>query len=424
MRGLLVKTRDIKKASYFWNMAAYTGSSFQSMLLMLVISRRGNAADTAIVSIAFTVASMLLLVGKYAIRNYQVSDTKAEYTYGDYTRARNVTMLWMCIASAVYLAFCFFYKEYSAEKTICVILIAAVRFLEAAEDSLHADFQRHGRLDIAAKIWAVRIWAYIISFAVLYLITDKLPAAAAGSLVVAVILFIVLNYAVYDFFPKDNSYDRTRIRGIIKNCFPLAASTLTTAYIASATKYTVDAVFTSEAQACFNIVCMPVFVITLLSNYIYNPIIKSMAELWNVGHIGKMKRMIWKQVFVLTVFTGIVVLCGEWFGVRFLEIVYKVELDQYRIEFALLMIAGDAIAIFSFLTMISTVIRRQKMLIYVSLAASLVLIAGNKAILLRYGVRSMCLFYALTVAGMALLTLVFAIRYINYGNRGEVNDTE
>ena len=113
MRNFLVHTRDAEKAAYLWNVIAYTGSSFQSMLLMLVISRRGNMIDTAITSIAFTVASMFLLVGKYAIRNYQVSDIKNEYTYKDYLYARGITILWMVLVAAFYLAYCYIYKEYS-----------------------------------------------------------------------------------------------------------------------------------------------------------------------------------------------------------------------------------------------------------------------------------------------------------------------
>lgn len=413
MRNFLVNTRNIEKASYLWNMLAYTGSSFQSMLLMLVISRRGNLVDTAMVSIAFTVASMFLLVGKYAIRNYQVSDTKNEYTYGDYRCARSITIVWMVLVSVFYLVYCSLYKDYSVSKTLCVIFIMGFRFLEAIEDTLHADLQCHGRLDIAAKIWAIRTWVYIVCFAVIYCVTDRILVSSAGSLAVSVILCAWLNHLVYDLFPKNGAYEWTRIRGIIINCFPPAASTLTLAYIANATKYTVDAAATNEEQACFNIICMPVFVITLMGNYIFIPIVKDMASLWSKGQIAEIKRTVLGQVMILTIFTGAVALCGKWFGVRLLGLLYGVQLEHYEEEFVLLMAAGGAIAIFNLLIAVSTVIRRQKILIYISLAASIVLVAGNKMILLNRGMRNMCVFYASTVICMSLLTLVLTIRYIN-----------
>ena len=421
MRNFLVHTRDAEKAAYLWNVIAYTGSSFQSMLLMLVISRRGNMIDTAITSIAFTVASMFLLVGKYAIRNYQVSDIKNEYTYKDYLYARGITILWMVLVAAFYLAYCYIYKEYSVTKMFCMIFIMGFRFEEAVEDSLHADLQRHGRLDIAAKIWAVRTWIYIVCFAVLYYATDRILIASAGGLAVSVLFFVWMNYSVYDLFPRDREYEWVRIWGIIKNCFPPAASTMTLSYIANATKYTVDAVSSSEEQACFNIICMPVFVITLLGNYIFIPIVKRMASLWCSGQVLEVKRTVLRQIMILAVFSGVVALAGKWFGVRFLGFLYGVSLEHYEDEFVLLMAAGGAIAVFNLLIAVSTVIRRQKMLIYISLAASAVLIAGNKMILLRWGMRNMCLFYALAVISMSVLTLVLIIVYINLGGRRALN---
>lgn len=417
MRNFLVNTKNIEKASYWWNMFAYTGSSFQSMLLMLVISRRGNMVDTAMVSIAFTVASTLLLVGKYAVRNYQVSDTKLEYTYGDYTYIRILTTVGMLLVSGCYLVFCRIYKEYPVNKILCVIFIMGFRFLEVAEDTLHSDLQRNGRLDIAAKIWAIRTWVYIVCFAAIYCVTDRILIATAGSLLVAIALCVWMNGTVRHLFPRDTNYKWVRVWGILRNCFPSAASTLMLAYIGNATKYAVDAVFTSEEQACFNIICMPVFVITLMGNYIFIPIVKDMASLWSKGQIAKIRRTVLGQVMILTIFTGAVALCGKWFGVRLLGLLYGVQLEHYEGEFILLMAAGGAIAVFNLLIAVSTVIRRQKMLIYISLAASIALLAGNKMMLLSRGTRSMCAFYAATVTCMSLLTLILAIRYINYGNR-------
>lgn len=420
MRNLLIDAKDIKKSSYIWNVIAYTGNSFQSMLLLLVISRQGNMTDAAMFSIAFAVASMLVFIGKYAVRNYQVSDIRMDYTYADYVYARVVTMLGMAFASVFYLIFCYFYKNYSVDKIICVILMLGPRFLEAAEDVFHGDLQRHGRLDVAAKIWAIRTWGYIICFAVLYWLTGRIITAAGGSLLVAVGVCVVLNYIVRDLFPKDMTRERGKVWMLLKNCFPLAVSTFTIVYMANSPKYTVDAVFTSEEQACFNIVFMPVFVISLLGNYIYNPIVKSLASLWKDKQISKIKAIMYRQTMILLLFTGVVALCGKWFGVRLLGIVYKVTLNHYETEFVLLMIAGGALAVFNFLVVISTVIRKQRILLYISVVFSGILLLGNKIVLLHWGVKCMCLFYALVMTGMSVIMFLLDIKYVNTGNAGEM----
>ena len=146
-----------------------------------------------------------------------------------------------------------------------------------------------------------------------------------------------------------------------------------------------------------------------------------MASLWCRGQVLEVKRTVLRQIMILAVFSGVVALAGKWFGVRFLGFLYGVSLEHYEDEFVLLMAAGGAIAVFNLLIAVSTVIRRQKMLIYISLAASAVLIAGNKMILLRWGMRNMCLFYALAVISMSVLTLVLIIVYINFGGRRSLN---
>ena len=424
MRNLLTDTKDIKKSSYIWNVIAYTGNSFQSMLLLLVISRQGNMTDAAMFSIAFTAANMLLYIGKYAVRNYQVSDVQMEYTYGDYMYARVVTMSGMILASVFYLAFCYLNKDYSADKIICVILMLGPRFLETAEDVLHGDLQKHGRLDIASKIWAIRTWGYIICFAVLYWLTDSIVAAAGGSLLVSTVVCVLLNYTVLGLFPKDMIHEWGKVRMLLKNCFPLAVSTFTVVYMSNSPKYTVDAVFTSEEQACFNIVFMPVFVISLLGNYIYNPIVKSLASLWKDKQISKIKRIMYRQTTILVLFAGVVALFGKWFGVRLLGLVYKVTLDHYETEFVLLMLAGGALAVFNFLVVISTVIRKQRILLYISVVFSLILLLGNKIMLLHWGIKCMCLFYALVMTGMTVVTFLLDIRYVNAGSGGETRNVK
>lgn len=417
MRNLLIDTKDVKKSSYIWNIIAYTGNSFQSMLLMLVISRQGNMADAAMFSIAFTVACMLVYIGKYAVRNYQVSDIRMEYTYGDYVYAKVVTMSGMALASIFYLIFCCLCKNYSVDKIICVILLLGPRFLEAAEDVFHGDMQRHGRLDIASKIWAIRTWGYIICFAILYWLTGRIIAAAAGSLLVAAVVCVWLNYIVHDLFAKDMRHEPRKVWALLKNCFPLAVSSFTVVYMSNSPKYTVDAVFTNEEQACFNIVFMPVFVISLLGNYIYNPIVKSLASLWKDKQISKIKGIMYRQAMILMLFAGIVALCGKWFGLRLLGIIYKVTLDQYETEFVMLMIAGGALAVFNFMIVISTVIRKQRMLLYIAVIFSIIFLVGNKIMLLRWGIKRMCIFYALTMISMSAFTFLLNIKYVNAESR-------
>ena len=74
-----------------------------------------------------------------------------------------------------------------------VALITFYRGVEAAEDVLHGRLQQQGRLDIAAKILAIRNAAFMLGFAAPYLLTKNLVLTCAVNAAITLILCIVLN---------------------------------------------------------------------------------------------------------------------------------------------------------------------------------------------------------------------------------------
>lgn len=402
----LVETKNVERASFLWNMIAYTSNSFQSMVLLLLITRRGDLEGAAIFSIAFTVASMLSYIGKYSVRPYQVSDVKREYTYGEYVSMRKKTVLAMLLATIVYLIYCWLYKDYSLYKTACVLLMVGYRLLESAEDVFHGDLQLNQRLDIASKIWALRTLTYIVSFIALYWMTKNILVALTGSLLISILLFFFLNHLVSDIFPRKIACQKKNVVRLLKACFPIAVSTFIMVYISNSPKYAVDAVLTSEEQACFNIVFMPVFVITLLGSYIYNPLVSRMANFWREGKKEELRQLLLQKIMIIILFSAIVIVGGGLLGIRILELLYKVALKRYEWEFVFLMVAGGLLAVFNFLVVIATVMRKQKILLYISVISALAFAIGNKRMLMLAGVRGMCEYYAAVMAIMTIITLI------------------
>ena len=423
LNQFLTGAKNIERASFLWNMVASTSNSFQSMILLMFISRKENFVDAAIFSIVYAIASMFLYIGKYSIRNFQVSDVRNEYTYGEYKQLRKITVLAMIAVSLGYIAYGCMFKQYTLYKVACFIFMLAVRLVEAVEDVFHGNLQRNQRLDIASKIWAIRTISYIIVFAIVILISDSLLIASAISLIVTIILCVVLNKSVYEIFPKEASVKKENIRKLLKICFPLALSTFIMVYIGNSPKYTVDTVLTSAEQTSFNVIFMPVFVITLLSNYIYNPMINKMANIWAEGKTSEFRRLMVKQILIVIGFTGVVIVGGEIIGIRILEMLYKVSLVDYKINFIFLMISGGALAIYNFLIVVATIIRRQKMLQYISGSFAVALLVGSGLVLAKLGLQQLCVFYAGVLVLMVIVTLLICNMGMKQKQKGkERND--
>lgn len=52
-------------------------------------------------------------------------------------------------------------------------------------------------------------------------------------------------------------------------------------YIGNAPKYAIDSILNDGLQACCGFIAMPVFVIGLLNNFIFNPMISRMSFMWS-----------------------------------------------------------------------------------------------------------------------------------------------
>ena len=93
---------DIKRA-FFWNTVGNLLSAFQSVIILMVLSRVGNLVDVGMFTIAYANANLFLTVGKYGVRNFQVSDVSNEFHYKEYEIHRYITVFLMVISSMAYV---------------------------------------------------------------------------------------------------------------------------------------------------------------------------------------------------------------------------------------------------------------------------------------------------------------------------------
>lgn len=412
INNFFTRTNNIQKSSYLWNVIACTSSSFQSMLLLLIISRCNDAEDAAIFTIAYSVASLLLFVGKYGVRNFQVSDINEEFTYGEYKVHRYLTTGIMTICAIVYVVFGFLAKNYTSYKCLCMLALIVPKIIEAFEDVLHGHYHQKGRLDIASKIWGIRNIIYIIVFCLVYAFTQDLLVTSFIGAVVVLVLCVLFNYSVYNVFEKNTSCKKVAVFSITKKCFPIALSTTLMAYVANAPKYTVDGVVSSEVQTCFSVIFMPVFVMTLLGSYIFNPMISKLTVLWENKDIDELWNLICKIAGIIGAITIVVLVGGETIGIILLEILYKVDLSQYVLPLGGLIVAGGLLTTLNFTIIITTIIRQQDFLQKVIALGAVICLLFSKIILTTYDVLGLVIFFVLVLLFILILTAIGTNRYI------------
>jgi O-antigen/teichoic acid export membrane protein len=114
-----------------------------------------------------------------------------------------------------------------------------------------------------------------------------------------------------------------------------------------------------EAQAIFGYIMMPVFVITLLNQFIYQPMVKDLGDLWEDKNITKFRDCILRQCLIVLGLTVAIIIGGVLVGLPILSMMYNINLTSYTTEFALLLAGGSLYALACYLNVPLTTIRKQ-----------------------------------------------------------------
>ena len=447
--NFLSKTNNIPRSAMIWNAVSACLTSFQTMLLLMVLTHFGTAEHSGYFVMAYTVANLLMHLGKFGMRQYQVTDAGNKFSFREYVASRVFSVALMALALILYLLWSLLFNGYTAEKAAVVAIITFYRGVEAAEDVLHGRLQQQGRLDIAAKILAIRSAVFMIGFAFLYLLTKNLILTCAVNAAVTLLLCIILNRpfasdvipglhvssraqrSVVEGSPTEQSTPRdggdfftrplrglgrndtalchpepadgsSRTRTLLLDCLPLCLTMVTYMYLGNAPKYIVDGLVSDAVQTRFNIVIMPAFVGSLLCSFIFNPALKRIGELWQNRDIDTLRKTT-RKLALVPVAVDVALLLGGWFlGIPILSAVYGVDLAGYRPILMIFLLASGTVAMLNLFVALLTAMRKQKHLLLAYAAASLLLLLAGRPLFTAKGLNPLCWFY------LAVLLLVLA----------------
>ena len=74
LKHFILNDENIEKSSYIWNMAGSMLMAFQSVIMLMILTRTVGLGEAGVFTIAYANASLFLNIGKYGMRNFQVSD--------------------------------------------------------------------------------------------------------------------------------------------------------------------------------------------------------------------------------------------------------------------------------------------------------------------------------------------------------------
>ncbi len=411
MKHFIINSKDISRDSYVWNMIGSMFLAFQSVIILMILTRTIGLIQSGIFTIAYANANLFMNIGKYGMRYFQVSDLKEQFTFGDYRNSRFVTCVAAIVVSVVYVVCTSKISQYSSEKTWIILVMCVYKLADAIEDVYWGYYQQKGRLDIGSKALALRIIISILVFLTCVCITkNQLVSLVIATIISYVLMALFILWTRDAFITKaDYASNPKQVWTLLQVCFPLFLGSFLSFYIGNAPKYAIDAQLSDDLQACYGFIAMPVFVIGLLNNFIFNPVIYKMSEMWRKKEYRTFLGRMLKQIEIIVLITLLCVIGAYILGIPVLSLLYNTNLTPYKTELLILLVGGGFLSLSGLLNTMITIIRFQKSVAVGYIIVSLLALVLSNPVVRIYGIRGAAVLYTDL---MFLLSLCFVILFI------------
>ena len=392
---LLNKKVSLKENTLWYTMGTLC-SSATSFLLMIYVTRILGVDEAGVFSISYSVGQLMLSIGWFGTRQFQVSDVNEEFKFSDYLSLKLLTSIVMIVGCIIYS----FFLHFNTYKLIVTFLYCLFLICDVFADLFSARFQQVDKLFLSGISYIIRILAMLYSMLELILFDVQLIKKISS---------VNVQFRI------------EKIISLIKNCFPLFISSFLTTFIVNVPKNAIELNFDSSIQTYYNIIFMPSYIINLFCMFIFVPLYTSIANTWLNSTKDKFINFVVK-LFIFDILLSIFVFVGCYLlGIPLLELVYGVELQSVKSSFLILIIAGCFTSMNSILSYIFTVVRKQKFMIYIYVIAMVLSQIMVKSLTLKYGILGASLDYLLGIVSITIL-FVIGLLFVLKDKKGEKNE--
>ncbi|MBR3134908.1 MAG: hypothetical protein IKG56_05560 [Clostridia bacterium] len=325
------------KRNFIWNSLGTGINAFSSLFLLIIVTRINGINEAGIYTIAFSTACILYVIGVYAGRIFQVTETNKEFTDNEFIINRVLTVIVMMICTFGFVTI----RHYDFYKSLIFILLAAYKSLEAFSEVIYGIMQKKELLYKVGQSFFIKATLMIIIFFIIDLLTKNLIIACSSMIVVWLVVI-----CTYDFFTiKDSINFKKGIKwknvfAIFKNGFFVFSITFLGLYVMNAPKYSIDSLMTNDMQTIFGIIVMPASVISLFGQFLIHPYLNKLVNLYSENEYKELKALERKIIIYIIAFGIISSLLAYTLGVPVLQLVYGVDLRGYSIMLTVIIIAS------------------------------------------------------------------------------------
>lgn len=403
------KNKQFNK-NFIWNIIGTGFNAFNSLFFMIAVTRINGVEDAGIFTLAFSTACILYMIGIYAGRIYQITENDTKITNKDYILNKIIS----CSAVFVIILLFVIIKKYDFYKASIFIMLSIYKCLEAFSEVFFGILQKNNRLDKVGKSCFIKAIISVVLFILVDIITKNLILACA-SIVITYICVISL----YDFRESNKFIDnKEKIElknsiNIFKNGFFPFAISFIGVYITNAQKYSIDNFLSEDIQAIFGIIIMPATIMGLLAQFLIHPYLNEIFNLYKTQQYEKIKKIIYKIIFTIFIIGLFCTFVGYLLGTPVLGFVYGIDLSEYSIHLAIILIAATFYTMAGIISPILVTMRYNfiQFIIYIFVALFEMIISN--IMVYKLGFNGAIYAYLITMVTYFIVFFYVALKIIN-----------
>lgn len=351
----------MKKKQFIWNMLGSGIYSLATVIFVMLAKRLVGEEAGAKFYMAFTTGQMLLTIGYFEIRPFQVTDVKQQYKAKEYFGFRVISSAAM-LACAVVVGIVYVVNgKADAAGFMLIIAMCILKMFDGIADVFEGEFQRNDRIDISGMSMAFRTIAIMAVFSIIAWVTRNIYAASAVAAVTglagAAVVAVVWSRG---FEPLSVSFDREKMKSLFRSTILLFIGSAMCMWLWNGTKYVVEWTLTDRDTLAYGIVFMPTMVINLGSSFVFKPMLTTLARHYEQGEYKAFAKLVAVLVATAVGITVVTLGAGAWLGIPVLSWLYDIELAPYKSVMLVLIAAGGFNAVSILFYYALTVMRLQK----------------------------------------------------------------
>lgn len=409
---------DYTRDNFLWNMIGSVLYALATILLVRLTRQAAGTGAGADFNIALKTGQILLTVGYFEIRPFQVTDVKGEYQFQDYFSLRILTCALMAVSG-------FLFPWLTGEegtRFLLFFLLCLYKLMDGAADVFEGEFQKNGRMDLAGKSVAFRTVLSVAVYAAAVLVTKDVVFSVCLMVLAAAAGVLLFNVLLIGAFARPRfSFDRKRLKRLVGSTALLFVGSVLCLYIFNASVYAVDEVYQGSEAALADVryayacLFMPTSVINLASGFLFKPVLTTLASHYAQGRLKEFAGLSGKLLGGVLLITGAALAGGAMIGLPVLSAVYGFHLNGYLAELEILILGGGFNAAGIVLYYVMTVMRRQREILIGYGIVTAATLAVSAAAVQRFGLMGAAVSYC---GVMAFETAVFGgMAWIAYRRR-------